>query len=142
MKKKKSDEEGEEEPEKGEEEEEKRRHSSSSIAERLDARRSSGRLRQRCRIRRPLGEAGVVPPRRAADGLRPLVAVPLAVPVAMSPRRRPAVYDEEEAAYMPPPHPRDYERGRDEPYKRLPDEAGGDDFPSDARARDGRSLSG
>ena len=32
---------------------------------------------------------------------------------------------------MPPPS-RDYERGRDEPYKRLPDEAGGDDFPSAA----------
>ena len=40
---------------------------------------------------------------------------------------------------MPPPS-RDYERGRDEPYKRLPDEAGGDDFPSDAARETAEAL--
>ena len=39
---------------------------------------------------------------------------------------------------MPPPS-RDYERGRDEPYKRLPDEAGGD-FPSDAARETAEAL--
>ena len=40
---------------------------------------------------------------------------------------------------MPPPS-RDYERGRDEPYKRLPDEAGGDDFPSDSARETAEAL--
>ena len=40
---------------------------------------------------------------------------------------------------MPPPS-RDYERGRDEPYKRLPNEAGGDDFPSDSARETAEAL--
>ena len=109
----------------------KRRHSSSSSRSRSPKRSK----KDDAALDDLLGEEGIsaAPPRFEPSP-------PRSRSRSRSPAKRPAVYDEEAVYMAPPDKSRDFERGRDEPYKFLPDEAGGEDFPDGAARETAEAL--